>query len=336
MSSIIVLLALSLTGSCISSLRLDASTNNDPTDIVGRQDEQSAQYEQSESQHEEYGRFKQLLNSLAANGHNLSLTEIMAASGTDKVYRHGYHRYYEDLFAPYRDQVGLRFLEIGADSGKSLQAWVEYFSNAQSIGGVAYGVDPKQAKDRACKLSPKLCEKVDIYSVDQSNVTQLQSLISEGGAAGWDIIVDDGSHHPMHMLTSFKHLFPSVRAGGLYIIEDVETSYTAQPKNLYGYTIESGIGAQPPKSAVEKFKQLVDVVSRKHFGHPELTVFGSDVDANVAEVRFGDGLVIVRKKPRNSAEWDKYPRGRLFVQGKDAEPAVSNFKNSLAQEDAIP
>jgi len=315
MSSIIVLsVATSLAGTRISSLRLNGNSNINASKQFSLQRLGNTQYEQSETQAKDYESFKRTLKSIAADGHKLSLTEIMTASGTDKVSLHGYHRYYEDLFAPYRDQLGLRFLEIGAASGSSLQAWVEYFSNAQSIAGVAYGADPGQAKERACALSQKLCETVEIYSVDQSNVTQLQSMVSESGAAGWDIIMDDGSHHPMHMLTSFKHLFPSVRAGGLYIVEDVETNYIAVPKELYGNMIESGLGAQPPESAVEKFKQLADVISRNHFGYPELTVFGSNVDADIAEVRFGDGLVIIRKKPKDLAEWDKYPnRQGLFV-----------------------
>ena len=50
-----------------------------------------------------------------------SISEIMDASGTDKLTRHSYDRYYERYFAEFRDQVDLRILEIGADSGVSLK-----------------------------------------------------------------------------------------------------------------------------------------------------------------------------------------------------------------------
>jgi hypothetical protein len=55
---------------------------------------------------------------------------------------------------------------------------------------------------------------------------------------GWDIVIDDGSHLPRHQLVSFCALFPFVRPGGLYIIEDIESSYYNSPSpSLYGVKI---------------------------------------------------------------------------------------------------
>ena len=59
----------------------------------------------------------------------------------------------------------------------------------------------------------------------------------------------------------------------------------------------SRLHAPPVVNAVEKFKQLVDVVSRRHFSHPEFSAFGDEVDKDVAEVRFGDGLILIHKAP---------------------------------------
>ncbi len=50
-----------------------------------------------------------------------SIADIMDASGTDKLTRHAYERYYERIFAEFRDMADLRILEIGADSGISLK-----------------------------------------------------------------------------------------------------------------------------------------------------------------------------------------------------------------------
>merc|ERR1719253_1185480 len=112
---------------------------------------------------------------------------------------------------------------------------------------------------------PDNCQQLKIYSLDQSDKAALIDM-KQQEPEGWDIIIDDGSHKPEHQIISFQNLWEKIRPGGMYAIEDVETSYVDNDKQIYGYQLNGGIGASPPKNAVEKFKQLVDVVSRKHFG----------------------------------------------------------------------
>jgi hypothetical protein len=226
-----------------------------------------------------------------------SLTSIFQESGTDKLWRHGYHHYYETKLAPYRDINGLRILEIGAEKGKSLNAWFQYFAQPAAIQGVAYKANVTEAKESACKIVKDRCDLLKIYSLDQSNRTALKDMCQEN-PDGWDIIIDDGSHLPVHQLISFSELFPKIRPGGLYVIEDIETSYVDEDVLLYGYSLSNGgFGKAPPGNAVEKFKQLVDVVNRKHFGHPGLSVFPNHIDADISEISFGDGLIFIYKKP---------------------------------------
>lgn len=58
---------------------------------------------------------------------------------------------------------------------------------------------------------------------DQSNISLLESLQSKNYY--FDVIVDDGGHRMEHQLTSFTYLLPKVKSGGLYVIEDLLTSY---------------------------------------------------------------------------------------------------------------
>jgi len=240
--------------------------------------------------------------------HPRTIAEIFQETGTDKRWRHGYHRYYESKLAPYREIDGLRILEIGADSGVSLGAWLQYFTKPAAVQGVAYGVDATHAKQTACKLMPTHCEQLAIYSLDQSDRAALADMSAEN-PEGWDIIIDDASHYPPHQIISFQNLWTKIRPGGLYVVEDIETSYVDNGA-VYGHPLRGGIGHAAPENAVEQFKRLADVVSRKHFGQPQFSVFDG-VDHDVADVDFADGIIFVHKAPADS-QWNQYPRNPVF------------------------
>jgi PAS domain-containing protein len=217
----------------------------------------------------------------------------MRLSGTDKFHRHAYERYYEVLLEPYRHKPGVMLLEIGADSGASLKLWSDYFENPQGIHAIAYGQgDNGQQKEIACAWSAKSCAKIKIFRGDQSNRQFLRQIARNR----YDIIIDDGSHEPSHMIISFQELFSSLNPGGVYIIEDLETNYWNQPgASIYGYSLAhaAGIGASAKYSAVEKLKQLVDVLNRFHMAVPELSVIRGD--ENIFSITFGQNLAIIHK-----------------------------------------
>ena len=50
---------------------------------------------------------------------------------------------------------------------------------------------------------------------------------------GIDVVLDDGSHVGRHQRASFDVLFPLLSDGGIYIIEDVCTSYWPHWEDLY-------------------------------------------------------------------------------------------------------
>jgi len=260
-----------------------------------------------------------------------SIKEIFHETNTDKLWRHGYHRYYETQLAPYRAIDGLRILEIGADSGISLGAWLQYFTNPAAVQGVSFGVDAAEAKKKACELMAAQCEKLAIYSLDQSDKTALANMSAQN-PEGWDIIMDDASHYPPHQIISFQQLWPKLRPGGLYVVEDTETSYV-DTGEIYAYPLTGGIGKAPPENAVEQFKRLADVVSRKHFGHPEFTVF-EGVDHDAADVVFADGLIFVHKAPADP-EWNEFPKDLVYSadnSGKSFQEHQERLKREQLEE----
>ena len=129
---------------------------------------------------------------------------------------------------------------------------------AEKIVGLGYGIGDAVAKG----FKNELTSKLSIYTGDQSDVDFLKQMKVDLNHEQFDIIVDDGSHVPWHQLFTFEIMFDTwLKPGGLYIIEDVETSYWdgSHPK-IYGYDIiDAGLGKKG--SVVEKFK----VLCRNHF-----------------------------------------------------------------------
>jgi SAM-dependent methyltransferase len=60
-----------------------------------------------------------------------------------------------------------------------------------------------------------------VYGVDQADGGHLKSVIDEEfGDRLLDLVVDDASHHYVPTRNSFSVLFPRLRDGGLFVIED--------------------------------------------------------------------------------------------------------------------
>ena len=65
------------------------------------------------------------------------------------------------------------------------------------------------------------------YGIDQSDAARLGSLVDETlGRAPLDLVVDDASHDLDFTRASFNVLFPRLRPGGLFIIEDWSWAHT--------------------------------------------------------------------------------------------------------------
>ena len=114
-----------------------------------------------------------------------------------------------------------RVLEIGVQHGGSLKIWRDMFPDAEIVG---VDIDPQ------CKQYEETNIKVLIG--DQHDVKFLESL------GDFDIIIDDGGHTMTQQQTSLKWLMPQLREGGIYVIEDLHTSYWEQFKDIEHSTIE--------------------------------------------------------------------------------------------------
>jgi lipopolysaccharide biosynthesis glycosyltransferase len=148
---------------------------------------------------------------------------------------HNFAEKYDRLLGGSRDKV-TNILEIGVAQGQSLRMWADYFPKA-----TIHGVDISSASKVCETYSPR----IKFHLVDQGNEVQLKNLEQ---FSPYDLIVDDGNHFWREQILSFQTLFPYVRKGGIYIVEDSCTSYWPEYRDH-------------PISCVDYFKGLVDEVN---------------------------------------------------------------------------
>ena len=67
-----------------------------------------------------------------------------------------------------------------------------------------------------------LHKRFRIFSGDQSLESDLSQFLER---APFDVIVDDGGHSMIQQITSLRYLFPLLKPGGVYFLEDLLTSY---------------------------------------------------------------------------------------------------------------
>jgi len=117
---------------------------------------------------------------------------------------------YESYFAPMRDKVQC-VLELGVFRGYSLRTWRDYFPHAQVWG---IDIDPIAKADYGPRTNVVTGSQDDPATIAQ--VAPGQQL---------DIVVDDGSHLVVHLIKSFELIWPRIKPGGFYVMEDLGCTY---------------------------------------------------------------------------------------------------------------
>ena len=163
----------------------------------------------------------------------VSLQTLGSVYRTDKV-SHGFCQAYDDKFNVIRDSVK-DVLEIGVFFGASILMWRDYFENAEIHGLDTF--EGLQGNGHVFKDADKfykewendtdLKRRITLYKYDQGKENDLISFTTEMEKKGisFDIIIDDASHLMRDQQLTFKHMFPLIKKGGYYVIEDVHSSF---------------------------------------------------------------------------------------------------------------
>jgi len=187
---------------------------------------------------------------------------------TDKrLAKHGYVRHYEEVFGSVRDRVQ-SVLEIGVDSGDSLRMWRDWLPSAQIIG-----IDNRA---HSCVNE----QRIRTIKGEQQDL-QLVPLLRAAAPGGFDIVIDDGSHQSAHQIASFTNLFPLVKRGGWYVIEDLHASY------------HSRFNRDGVPSIMQFLAKALDTLNANGAWVSASTPVAGQAD--FSEVRFFRSIVFIRK-----------------------------------------
>ncbi len=140
------------------------------------------------------------------------LNGVGVSTDTDKVeHRHNFLNKYEFFLHPFKEK-DITLVELGIYKGGSVNMWRKYFKYAH-----IYGVD--------------IDENCTQYVDDgiRAIITDLSKpeIFDEIEALKPDIVIDDASHIWSHQISALIALFPVLPHGGVYILEDIHTSFAS-------------------------------------------------------------------------------------------------------------
>jgi len=184
-----------------------------------------------------------------------------------------YFEIYDRHFARYRNQP-LSLVEIGVYQGGSLQMWKDYFGPQAAIWGV--DVNP------LCKQFEE--PQIRIVIGDQGDAAFLASLAGE--LPPIDILIDDGGHTMRQQRTTFEVLFAKVAATGIYVCEDLHTSYWP----------EYGGGHLEPRTFMEFSKNYIDRLNAYHSRDPQ-SLPVSEFTRTAHAMHYYDSMLVIEKRP---------------------------------------
>lgn len=184
---------------------------------------------------------------------------------------HDYCKIYDQYLFWHRDKQ-INFLEIGYggytnpnEGGESARVWLDFFTNA-TINIV--------------ELHEKynVPERVNMLYGSQDDPKVFESLNN------LDLVIDDGSHISHLTISSFEIVWPKLKSGGLYIIEDLHSSYT------FPYYIDANPNPNEGRTIMNYLKRLADEINADFLD--DQYKFGLGIEY----MHFYKDLVIIKKK----------------------------------------
>ena len=183
-----------------------------------------------------------------------------------------YFEIYDRHFSRLRG-TDVHIVEFGVSKGGSIQMWKEYFGPGARI----YGIDI----DPWCKEHEE--DQVEIFIGDQENRQFLRSVAEE--IPRIDILLDDGGHKMKQQIATFEELFPHIHENGVYLCEDLHTSYWQK----------YGGGYRKRGTFIEYSKNFIDQINAWHSKSGRLEV--TDFTRSAYSLHYYDSILVIEKRP---------------------------------------
>ena len=183
-----------------------------------------------------------------------------------------YFDVYDRHFSQYRGKE-IVLLEIGTFHGGSLQMWKSYFGDKAKIYGIDINPNCKEVEE----------ENIEIFIGSQSDRNFLREVKSK--IPPIDILIDDGGHTMLQQIVSFEELFGHVKPDGVYLCEDIHTSYW----------MDWGGGYKRKGTFIEYSKNFIDKInaynSRQQSFEPD------EFTRSVNSLHYYDSILVIEKRP---------------------------------------
>lgn len=207
-----------------------------------------------------------------------TLTELGKEFRTDKAGIHRYTQHYERHLKHLRSteftlfEIGIGGYRRDRAGGASLRMWKAFFPKAQIVG---LDIEDKSFVDEP---------RIRSYKGSQTDEEILRRIVADAGS-DVQVIIDDGSHRPAHIRATFRILFPLLADGGIYAIEDIQTSYWPE--------VGGSENRHDPQTTMALVKDLVDGLNYEEYVDEEYDP--SYTDLNVRAVHAYHNLVFIEK-----------------------------------------
>ncbi|MDP2004114.1 MAG: SAM-dependent methyltransferase [Rubrivivax sp.] len=185
---------------------------------------------------------------------------------------HHYFEIYDRHFARYRHRP-VTVVEFGVSQGGSLQMWRDYFGPQAQLVGVDINQNCQRFEGPG----------VQIFIGDQADRSFLRRVAKE--VPHIDILIDDGGHTMEQQINTFEELYAHVAEDGVFLIEDLHTSYWKK----------WGGGYRKPGSFIEYSKRFIDQLNAWHSQEPGRFQV-DDFTRSAHSLHYYDSVLVIEKR----------------------------------------
>jgi|SRR5689334_8499828 len=184
-----------------------------------------------------------------------------------------YFEIYDRHFSRFRG-TDVHIVELGVYQGGSLQMWKHYFGPKCRIYGVDINPDCQRLEE----------ERVEIFIGDQEDRAFLRSLVKK--IPRIDILIDDGGHKMKQQISAYEELFPHIASDGVYLCEDLHTSYWDDFDGGY----------RRKGTFIEYSKNFIDDLNGWHSREPKKFAV-TEFTRSVHSLHYYDSILVIEKRP---------------------------------------